>query len=363
MTIELKDKLYTSTQVADILGVSLRTLYRYMEDGKINSMRTASGRHRFTRDNILEFLNGDKDVQLSDIMSSGYARQSVQHTEPVTNYDRNISNVQRDTKSPSYQPDPRHNTTMSHSNLHDRNVGNYQNFGRQNSQPLNENPINYQTLDQLKSASDRLVQPNIGKINNEYNDIDDGEGEDTIINVNAVPNKTYKPINNFDFLDDDFLTPKVAKPKEIDYDEEPKTLNSYSLLNDHPKEEESNFKVEYFVSTNTDLVELAKLIKKSSAEYNLNYAFTGYAGASLYFPTKPFTLLHLYIDKYDYNFWIKTLDLSKSTDIEANIGLIIDQSFRYIETKSVGGFIVVNNTQLKKDLENMKEFEIAAKLG
>src|SRR3990167_6472725 len=57
MAIELADKLYTSTQVADILGVSLRTLYRYMEDNRIKSMRTASGRHRFTKDQILDFLN------------------------------------------------------------------------------------------------------------------------------------------------------------------------------------------------------------------------------------------------------------------------------------------------------------------
>ena len=63
MTIELQDKLYTSTQVADILGVSLRTLYRYMEDGRIKSMRTASGRHRFTKDQIVEFLNaGNMDI-------------------------------------------------------------------------------------------------------------------------------------------------------------------------------------------------------------------------------------------------------------------------------------------------------------
>lgn len=64
MTIDLQDKLYTSTQVADILGVSLRTLYRYMEDGRIQSMRTASGRHRFTKDHITDFLNaGNLDPQ------------------------------------------------------------------------------------------------------------------------------------------------------------------------------------------------------------------------------------------------------------------------------------------------------------
>ena len=65
MALELKDKLYTSTQVADILGVSLRTLYRYMEDVKIKSMRTASGRHRFTKDQILEFLNAGQITPVS----------------------------------------------------------------------------------------------------------------------------------------------------------------------------------------------------------------------------------------------------------------------------------------------------------
>ena len=56
--LELEDRLYTSTEVAKILGVSLRSVYRYLEDSKLDAeMKTATGRHRFTKQNILDFLS------------------------------------------------------------------------------------------------------------------------------------------------------------------------------------------------------------------------------------------------------------------------------------------------------------------
>jgi len=55
--IKLENKLYSSTEVAAILGVSLRSVYRYLEEGKLNAeVKTATGRHRFTRQNIIDFL-------------------------------------------------------------------------------------------------------------------------------------------------------------------------------------------------------------------------------------------------------------------------------------------------------------------
>lgn len=55
---ELEDRLYTSTEVANILGVSLRSVYRYLEDGKLDAeMKTATGRHRFTKQNIIDFMS------------------------------------------------------------------------------------------------------------------------------------------------------------------------------------------------------------------------------------------------------------------------------------------------------------------
>jgi predicted transcriptional regulator len=55
--IKLENKLYSSTEVAAILGVSLRSVYRYLEENKLDAeVKTATGRHRFTRQNIIDFL-------------------------------------------------------------------------------------------------------------------------------------------------------------------------------------------------------------------------------------------------------------------------------------------------------------------
>jgi excisionase family DNA binding protein len=55
--IKLENKLYSSTEVAEILGVSLRSVYRYLEEGKLHAeIQTATGRHRFTRQDVIDFL-------------------------------------------------------------------------------------------------------------------------------------------------------------------------------------------------------------------------------------------------------------------------------------------------------------------
>lgn len=58
--MQLEEKLYTSTEVAKILGVSLRSVYRYLEQGKLDAeIKTATGRLRFTKQDILNFLYPD----------------------------------------------------------------------------------------------------------------------------------------------------------------------------------------------------------------------------------------------------------------------------------------------------------------
>jgi len=62
------EKLYTSTEVAQILGVSLRSIYRYLDEGKINAaVKTATGRHRFTKQNINDFLHPGKTASASEV--------------------------------------------------------------------------------------------------------------------------------------------------------------------------------------------------------------------------------------------------------------------------------------------------------
>ena len=73
MTLDLKDRLYTSSEVAEILGVSLRSVYRYLEEGKLDAdIKTATGRHRFSKKNILDFLQpgGISKDQAEDRLSN-----------------------------------------------------------------------------------------------------------------------------------------------------------------------------------------------------------------------------------------------------------------------------------------------------
>lgn len=59
---ELEDKLYTAPEAADILGVSLRTVYRYIKDGKLLfETRTRSGRYLFTKEAISSFLYPEEE--------------------------------------------------------------------------------------------------------------------------------------------------------------------------------------------------------------------------------------------------------------------------------------------------------------
>lgn len=81
--MNLEEKLYTSTEVAQILGVSLRSVYRYLEEGKLDAeVKTATGRHRFTRQNILDFLYPNKDNTTQNTQNNT-EQQLTQAAKPV----------------------------------------------------------------------------------------------------------------------------------------------------------------------------------------------------------------------------------------------------------------------------------------
>src|SRR5689334_22776588 len=77
--MNLEEKLYTSTEVAQILGVSLRSVYRYLEENKLDAeVKTATGRHRFTKQNILDFLYPNKDNTQQS------TSENIEHKKPFT---------------------------------------------------------------------------------------------------------------------------------------------------------------------------------------------------------------------------------------------------------------------------------------
>ena len=101
--MKLEDRFYTSTEVAEILGVSLRSVYRYLEEGKLLAeVKTATGRHRFTRQNIIDFLYPSGDVAVSDdneITGTGQTEQPAQVSAPVQTSQDSGSSGTADTDS------------------------------------------------------------------------------------------------------------------------------------------------------------------------------------------------------------------------------------------------------------------------
>jgi len=91
MELAVPDKLFSSTEVCGILGVSLRTLYRYIESGDLGSIQTPTGRHRFTKKHIEDFLSKGKRVTPP--------AESVQEEAKEAEETREISPVQESVPS------------------------------------------------------------------------------------------------------------------------------------------------------------------------------------------------------------------------------------------------------------------------
>lgn len=119
--IELKDKLYTSTEVADIIGVSLRSVYRYLEEGKLKAeVKTATGRHRFTKKNILDFLYPEREEEIEEMSEevtvqpdSTEAVESEKKTEEVkeTREEKEEKEEPKEQKEPEEKKEPEEATT------------------------------------------------------------------------------------------------------------------------------------------------------------------------------------------------------------------------------------------------------------
>lgn len=53
---------YKPQQFAQIIGVSVKTLQRWDNEGKLKAYRTLSNRRYYTEEHILKFTQGNKDI-------------------------------------------------------------------------------------------------------------------------------------------------------------------------------------------------------------------------------------------------------------------------------------------------------------
>lgn len=360
--MQLEDRYYTSTEVADILGVSLRSVYRYLEDGKlVAAIKTATGRHRFTRQNILNFLypdgapegvltqNKKQDINrgegssMSTGMQQSYAspmnqQQSqsnygyAQPTQSSPQQQQSLSNQydaqpQYQPQQPQQQPQPapqqQQNIQESQDSQQDEQVDWLSKF--------REAAARYKQEQDMVSTQQSSPQPSNVQQQAPAQQTPQAQPQQQQADTSFA--QQYQPQQQ--------VQPQPAQPSQP-----------------------SGPQLMYYRSMLGGLKDIAQNIDKSARGSNLNYAFTLNAGASLHKPIKPFATLHAYVRSGDLDFYEKILRLTPSNKSNAQLCLIVtDDPSVFSGKEEVHGLYVVSKSQLRSDINQFGDPQLAQEIS
>lgn len=299
--MNLEERLYTSTEVAQILGVSLRSVYRYLEENKLQAeVKTATGRHRFTRQNILDFLypNGEpqsqKELKDEISMKSGtLAGKNITTNTP---------------KSKSAAP-----STMA------------------------------STMDSTISRKTPIAT----------------EEQDESVDWLSKFREAAKKIKTAEETEESSLKTAHIGSSAMNIYEKPQQAQASQQV--QRKEQKA---VVYYRSGVGGLKEIAQNIDKSARKSMVEYAFSAYSGLSLHKPIKPFSVLHIYARPKDREFFERILNLVPSDEAGSQLCIIFSNDHTvYADRKEMHGLYVVSDSQLSQDLAEIGETELASELN
>jgi len=290
--IKIENKLYSSTEVAEILGVSLRSVYRYLEEGKLQAeVKTATGRHRFTRQNIVDFLypTGVPDGE-----------SIVETAAPVSQ-----APVYQQAAQPFVSPTP--------------------------VQPVQEPVVSQPEAPKIEVQEPVVPQPKMEVQEQKIEVEKEDDQVDWLAKFREAAKKfeqSTEELSGLGSIKEDIITEEKG-----------------------PKEE-----MIYYRSRLGGLKDVAQNIDKTSRNSGLDYAFTLNAGLSLYKPINPFSVLHVYVRPKDRDFFERILALSPSDEANAQLCIMTsDEDSIYRESDEMHGLRVVNKKRLVEDISELKE--------
>lgn len=316
------EKLYTSTEVAEILGVSLRSIYRYLDENKIQAeVRTATGRHRFTRQNINDFLHPGK--QASQV------NKSVSEEEDAV----------KDGTKDFIRSEKMHEYVRQSKDTKSEVAESQDLTPEEENQPTHEESDNTDTKGQEKH------------IDSKSGDIKD-EPIDWLARFRQAAEKYKTQSTEASDLKESARTGMHRSDKLVQEEES---------VTDEANLEEPSFN--YYRSGVGGLKEIAQSLDKSAKNASLDYAFTMNAGLSLHKPIKPFSLIHSYVRSGDLSYFEKVLQLTPCQKDTAQLCLILsDDETLYARRRELHGLYVVSDSQIKADLLADGEVELASEL-
>lgn len=316
--MQIEERFYSSTEVAEILGVSLRSIYRYLEEGKLDAeIKTATGRHRFTKQNIMDFLY--PSAQNSPVAatkaetSTQVAPSSV--AAPVEEQQSVASSAVQDTQ----------NTTVK------------------------------------TSTDDVQVEVKVEeKVDTSQNEEVKEEEVDWLKKFREAAER-YRAEENA--AKDQVKTEQQHAPKIEEPEPTAKVSNTEVAPEPQPEPKQTAAKVHYRSGVG-GLKDVAQNLDSSARKASVPYAFTMQAGMSLHKPINPFSLLHAYAKPSDKDFFEKMLKLTPVTKDEAQLCLIYsDDAKVFSGRKELHGLYVVADDQLLSDLKSAGEDELASDLA
>ena len=302
--MNLEERLYTSTEVAKVLGVSLRSVYRYLDQGKLDAeIKTATGRLRFTKQDILNFLYPDGDIDV-DVVNSHFSKVTSSPKKSVT------SDLEKEKVSPV-----------------------------QVEESAESEEFSEEVYDEKPEEVPAPVAPSLeSPVENEEKE----EEIDWLAKFRAAA-KEYS------------VDKKEEKPVETVPVVEAEEMDSLSSISNSSKEQESAVQCTYYKSLLGGLKEIAQNIDKVARKSAVDYAFTLHAGLSLEKPLKkPFSMLHVYVDPATEVLFQKMLQLEESDQANAQLCIMTPKDSSVFANKvEKHGLYVVDMLQMREDFEQM----------
>ena len=316
--MQLDDRFYTSTEVAEILGVSLRSVYRYLEDDKLKAeVKTATGRHRFTKNNILDFLYPDgRSPLLFDDSSTEPATPAVQSSTPAETAPASVAPAVQTAVTPT--PAPTQEAAASEA-----------------KPDATEEEVDW--LSKFREAATKYKE-------------DQAVPAQSPPPAQAMPQPT-QPVQEAPQAQPAQPIPQPVQPAPQPVQPTPQPATQGPVLM-------------YYRSMLGGLKDVAQNLDKSARNSNLDYAFTLSAGASLHKPIKPFATLHSYVRSSDRDFFEKILRLTPANESNAQLCLVIsDDAGIYSSKEEVHGLHVVAKSRLKADIASFGDQTLAQEMA
>lgn len=348
--IALEEKLYTSEETAQVLGVTPRTLYRYVKNGEITpETKTRSGTYRFLREEIYRYLYPEKHEQVLEqvkAMEQESANTSRFGNEVLnTPQNTQVQHMSQHKPAQSSTNHPKPNTKVGDDVVTEASSMQKPKLP-EDSAPLKNTPPSppkeEEEIDlnaELKNLEENLARAENAKPQEELNKPGN----------NPAPAQSSTSV---DLLNDVEESLDVVSPKQTDSSIAPTEAPDNS-------EEPWN----YYVNDKFGLLEIAKKLNELSKETGRKYAATMQGGLSLHHDIDEFFTVHFYVENDDLNWWVQQLELTPTDKEGANICLIPSQNTNlFKDAYKLRGLFVVPDQKLIEDLMKHGEKELAKTL-